>query len=539
VIATRVAQLRTGQAVTVHTTSIASSIVLPALYVKHGYRPLWDRSLSILQLLEAIASSDTDGLDPEDYNPDGLKALLARRAENPDDPVLAADLDLLLTDSLIRLGYHLSFGKVDPEALDPDWNMNRYVENLDDVLQTADAIRTGNVDRLVLSFRPATPAYGRLRNALATYRRYQARGGWDPVPAGPTLKPGMSDPRVASLRVRLATTGDMPAVNPDSTRFDTRVETGVKHFQKRHGLVEDGLVGKTTLAALNVPVEDRINQIRANLERARWVLHDLPDTFLLVDIAGFRVSFIRHGETLLDTRAQVGKPYRKTPVFRDTLTYMEVNPTWTVPPTILTKDVLPAIRHQPDYLDRRNMQVIDYDGRVIDAASIDWSRYRGPDFPYLIRQGAGPRNALGRIKFMFPNRHLVYLHDTPNKKLFGRAQRAFSSGCIRIQDPYDLAGLLVENDPDWDREKILRAVDSLQTRIIRLKEPVTIVLLYRTVTVDADGSVLFKRDIYERDPPIIAGLASEFRFRDREIIRGLASNTRPLPVPDCHTDCGG
>jgi murein L,D-transpeptidase YcbB/YkuD len=530
-IAARVAQIREGISVAAGSATIASSIVLPALYEKQDYRPLWNRGISIVQLLEAIAAVDEDGLVPADYNPDALNTLLARRVDNPDDPGLAADLDLLLTDSLIRLGYHLTFGKVDPEALDPEWNMNRFVENLDDVLQTADAIRTGNVDRLVLSFRPTAPGYGRLRHALANYRKYRLRGGWDPVPAGPTLKPGMSDPRLIPLRARLVMTGDMPAADPDSPRYDARVEAGVKLFQRRHGLADDGLVGKTTLAALNVPVAERINQIRANLERARWVLHDLPDTFLLVDIAGFRVSYIRNGEILLDTRAQVGKPYRETPVFRATLTYMEVNPSWTVPPTILQKDVLPAVRRNPDYLERRNMHVIDYAGKVIDPAAIDWSRYRGPDFPYLIRQGPGPKNALGRIKFMFPNRHLVYLHDTPNKKLFGRAQRAFSSGCIRIQKPYDLAGLLVEDDPDWDREKIIRAVDSLQTRTIHLKQPVTIILLYRTVTVDTDGSVLFKRDIYERDPAIVAGLAEDFRFRQRAIIREQASLPPHPPEP--------
>jgi len=531
IIAGRVAHIRAGEDVAAGNATIATSIVLPALYEKQDYRPLWNRSIAIVQLLEAVAASDKDGLDPADYNPDALKALLVRRVDHPDDPGLAADLDLLLTDSLIRLVYHLRFGKVDPEALDPDWNMNRFVANPGDVLQTAEAIRTGSVDRLILSLRPAAPAYGRLRNALATYRKYRLRGGWAPGPAGPTLGRGMSDPRVVPLRARLVMTGDMPAADPDSPRFDAALEAGVKHFQQRHGLAADGRVGKHTLAALNVPVTERINQIRANLERARWVLHDLPDTFLLVDIAGFRVSYIRDGKTLLDTRAQVGKPYRETPVFRGTLTYMQVNPTWTVPPTILEKDILPAVRRDPGYLERRNMHVIDYDGNVIDSAAIDWSRYRGPGFPYLIRQGPGPKNALGRIKFMFPNKHMVYLHDTPNKRLFGRAQRAFSSGCIRIQEPYDLAGLLVAGDPGWNREKIIRAVDSLQTRTIHLKQPVTIILLYRTVSVDTDGSVLFKRDIYERDPAIVAGLAAGSRLRQRAIIRGQAARPPDPAAP--------
>jgi len=328
----------------------------------------------------------------------------------------------------------------------------------------------------------------------------------------------MKDARITILRNRLHVTGDMPAENMESDLFDSTVEEGVKHFQQRHGLDDDGIVGKGTLAALNVSVADRIDQIRVNLERARWILHDLPEEFVVADIAGFYVKYYRGGDIVWEGRAQVGKPYRKTPVFRDQIRYLEFNPTWTVPPTILKKDVLPAIKRDPDYLAKKNMRVLDGKGKPVDAAAIDWSQYLEKSFPYLIRQEPGPGNALGRIKFMFPNKHLVYLHDTPSKGLFEQSARAFSSGCIRVENPFGFAERLLENTPGWDRSRIMREVDTAKTSRVNLAEPVTVMLLYWTVAVDAAGTVIFKDDIYQRDAAVLDGLNEPFRFRDAPIL---------------------
>ena len=524
----RVTRIEAGETVTVADSEIASRILLPAIYRAHEYAPLWHNPRSVEQLLAAIRASELNGLDPSDYNMHTLESLLQQRQDAIADKELVCELDLLLTDSLVRLGYHLSFGKVDPDALDPDWNMTRYIEDMDALVRQTDAIDTGNVDVLLQSLHPQVPAYARLQAALAEYRELQARGGWEPVAPGETLKQGMSGERVAALRRRLLVTADLSADSTDPGGFDASLEAGVRNFQVRHGLEDDGIVGKSTLAALNVPVEQRIDQIRANLERARWVLHDLPETYILVDIAGFRVTYIRDGEIAWQTRAQVGQPYRKTPVFRANMTYLEVNPTWTVPPTILREDVLPAIKRDPAYLAEKNMQVIDYDGNPVDTASIEWQRYTGRNFPYLIRQGPGPENALGRIKFMFPNKHIVYLHDTPSKSLFGKTTRAFSSGCIRIEHPYDLAGLLLEGDPDWDRERVIAEVDSLKTRTISLNQPVSVILFYWTVGFTSDGQVIFKQDIYGRDPAIIRGLNAGFRFREGAIIKDYLHSGIPL-----------
>jgi murein L,D-transpeptidase YcbB/YkuD len=300
------------------------------------------------------------------------------------------------------------------------------------------------------------------------------------------------------------------------------LEAAVKQFQQQHALTPDGVLGPATLAAMNVPVQARIDQIKTNLERARWVLHSLPEDVVITDIAGFEVSYRRGGKVVWSTRAQVGKPYRKTPVFRDRIRYLEVNPTWTVPPTILRNDILPKLAADPDYLRKKDMQVLTHDGKPVDPATVDWSQYPQKRFPYLLRQNPGPGNALGRIKFMFPNKHAVYLHDTPSRSLFERDQRAFSSGCIRIQHPFEFAELLLD-DPQWTRTRIEEIVASNQTTRINLADPVAVILMYWTVNTTPDGRLVFKRDIYDRDAAVLAGLNEPFRFRATPILEEQAT----------------
>jgi murein L,D-transpeptidase YcbB/YkuD len=519
-IHSRVAAIQNGQRVHIHDTTLASTIVLPALYARRDYTPVWSNPVSVRQLIGAIENIVTEGLNPADYNLATLSLLLEQNSKTGlTNPKRSADLDLLLTDSLIRLGYHLAFGKVDPEVLDSNWNMTRYIEDLDALLTLGDSIESGQVDELLQSLKPQSIKYERLKTALASYRHYQQLGGWEPVPQGGSLKPGMVDSRVPALRARLIATGDLSTRDMYFTTYDDALARGVERFQRRHGLEADGMVGPKTLLELNVPVEARIDQIRANLERTRWVMHDLPDTFIMVDIAGFNVRLFRDREIIWETRAVVGQPYRMSPIFRSTLTHLDLNPTWTVPPVVLKEDLLPELRKDPTYLEQKDMQVIDYQGDPVEIESIEWTRYSADNFPWLIRQQPGPKNALGRIKFMFPNPHSVYLHDTPSKSLFNEPERAFSSGCIRIEHPFELAELLLEGNVGWDRGSLIQAVDSLDTRSISLAEPITIILMYWTVAVDENGAVSFNRDIYQRDPPIIQGLGKPFRFRDREIIR--------------------
>ena len=511
----RTEQLRSGQAVTIGTASIAAVRLIPAFYERRDFRPAWTNAGNVEALLRQAKRIDEEGLDPQDYHLAEVERLIAQAGGRmPSDPVLAADLDILLTESAARIGYHLRFGKVNPEDLDPDWNLSRDLDGRDPVEVLQQAIESDSLDDFIEQAFARHPFHVRLKTALAEYREIQRGGGWPAVPDGPALKPGTEGDRVTLLRERLARTGDLAQDRPDDPRrFDEQVERAVIRFQRRHGLEADGIAGRQTLAAMNVPVQQRIDQIRLNLERARWVCRNLENDFIVTNIAGFRVLLVRDGKPVWTTRAQVGKPYRKTPVFRSTMKYLVFNPTWTVPPGILRKDMLPRIQRDPDYLRRSNINVIDREGQIIDASTLDWASYTGRNFPYMLRQDPGPNNALGRVKFIFPNQHFVFLHDTPSKQLFDRPDRTFSSGCIRVENPFELAELLLDNPAEWNRESFQRVLDSGKPRTVFLPTPLTVLLLYWTVETDDEGTIRFLNDVYDRDQRVLDGLNEDFVFR--------------------------
>ncbi len=515
----KVDRLEASGELTVRGQNIASLTVLPDIYEGNGFRLIWTDPKNVEGLLHAVTGIEEDGLDPADYHLGALRELLAgERAGETPDPVLSADLDLLLTDSLVRLGYHLNFGKVDPEDLDPQWNLTREINDRDPVVVIQALLDSGSLAGRLQELRNPHAVFERLKSALARYRAIEAAGGWKPVPTGPNLERGMRDARVPLLRERLSVTGDFASEASDSTRFNRELEEAVMLFQERHRLTPDGVVGPGTLEAANVTVDARIDQIRVNLERARWVFHAVHGKFVLVDIAGFEVGLREEGGLIWSCRAQVGKPYRATPIFRSDIKYLVFCPTWTIPPGILEKDTLPAVKRDPDYLTKKNINAIDRNGNVVDQSTIDWSKYSARNLPYTLRQEPGPNNALGRIKFIFPNPHFVYLHDTPSKSLFDRTDRAFSSGCIRVEKPFELAELLLNDPEKWNREEIERAIESGKTRTVFLPEPVPVLLFYWTVEIGPDGEVYFKKDLYGRDEAVLEGLNGEFTFRKRPTV---------------------
>lgn len=288
--------------------------------------------------------------------------------------------------------------------------------------------------------------------------------------------------------------------------LDATLVAAVEAFQRRHGLQVDGIVGRATLAALNVPVAARIAQLRINLERLRWVFRDRAEEFVAVNIAAFQAVYVVQDEVRWRGRAVVGQPFRQTPIFKAELTHLVLNPTWTVPPTILRKDILPKLRQDVGYLRQRKLRVFDREGRSVDASMVDWQSVSVARFPYLLRQDAGPDNALGRIKFMFPNAHAVYLHDTPARALFDQAERTFSSGCIRIEDPLGLAELLLDEPQHWNRAGLAAALASGRTRRVDLPRTVPVMLLYLTAFPGSDGALNFRRDVYARDAAVLAAL---------------------------------
>ena len=489
--------------------------VVGAFYASRGYRPAWSDGRNRDDMIASIHGAAAAGLNPDEYHLREIERLV----KGDGSAAVQAELDILLTDALFVLGYHYRFGKVDPESVNPHWNIpNRFGEE-DPVALVSSALDRHAVPELLARLEPKHNFYQRLKTALADYRSLQLAGGWPEIPEGETLRLGADDSRVVLLRRRLLLTRDLQQGAADSSVFDADVDRAVRVFQYRMGLSDDGVVGKDTLAALNVPVETRIQQIRINLERARWILHDLDAHAVVVNVAGF-MAYVTEGEEVIwMTRVQVGKPYHMTPLFRDEVSYIEINPTWTVPYSISSKELLPKIKKDPDYLADRNMIVLDRNGKQVDPAGIDWNSLSANRFPYTLRQQPGPDNALGRIKFMFPNEHAVYLHDTPSKSLFERDYRVFSHGCIRVQNPYLLAQILLDDNEKWSVEKIEAAVDSRVTQRIVLDRKIPIYLTYWTAAVDDDLEVNFSRDPYNRDGRVLAGLDKPFvapeRVRER------------------------
>jgi murein L,D-transpeptidase YcbB/YkuD len=489
-------------------------------YEAQQFQPAWQDASKLDELVASIEDLRNDGLDPNDYHLEALRSYrLDVRMQSPLTLQDRADLELLATDAFMLGLYHVYLGKVDPVKLSSQWNFaQRPTPSFDEGLQRFSArLAAGEIREAFDSARPSHAWYQRGRERLKDYRVIAAAGGWPVLADGPTLKPGMSDARVPVLRKRLEITKDLlptpgTVVGVDPDLYDAALEQGVKVFQERHGLTPDGAIGPGTRAAMNVPVEQRIDQIRVNLERGRWTLHEMKGEFVLVDVAGFYVSYFRNDEPIWTSRVVVGRDERETPIFRSKITYVVFNPTWTIPPGILVKDKLPELRRNPGALKRMNIRVLDGSGREVNPYSVNWNQY-GPSRlpPYQFVQDPGPNNALGLVKIMFPNPYLVYLHDSPAKSLFEQDQRTFSSGCIRVQQPFELAALVL-NDPQWNPQSIDAVIATKQTRTVNLKTPVPVLLLYWTAQPRPDGQVNFRNDVYGRDPPTLAALDSDFRL---------------------------
>jgi murein L,D-transpeptidase YcbB/YkuD len=292
----------------------------------------------------------------------------------------------------------------------------------------------------------------------------------------------------------------------DEELFDSLLHKHVIIFQTRNGLTADGVVGKATIEAMNIPVESRIASIEANLERWRWLSDDLGERYIKVNIANFELEIIENGSSVFTTNAIVGKAFRETPVFSSVMTYMVLNPDWTVPPTILNEDIVPAVISNPDYLSKKKLKVYAADGTEIDPTTIDWSSFTTNNFPYKIHQNPGPENALGNIKFIFPNKYSVYIHDTPNRSLFKRTDRSFSSGCIRVDNPMKLAAWLMKDNLKWTPTLLNNAIEKGKTQTVKFKTPIPVHILYLTAWASNDGVVFFRKDVYNRDKILLAAL---------------------------------
>ncbi len=500
--ALRVVLEQAGPSVSVGGQPVDSE-ALKEFYAQRQDAPVWIEGGTLgpraEALLKAMAEAGRDGLYPADYD----MAPTLREARTPEE---LASAEVMLSAALVRFATDLRNGRVVPMKLDRDQFLPAKPIDAVSILNAAAA--APDIAGFVATLPPSNPIYRGLRQALAQYRAIAARGGWPAIPDGPSLGQGNSGPAVAKLRARLQITGDLPSDvtvhAPD--RFDDALRLAVNRFQVRYGLPADGSVGPRTREALNVPVDGRIRQILANLERARWLPEELGDPYVMVNMAAFELEVVEADRVALEMRVVVGRPARSTPMFSDEITYLEFNPYWHVPRTILIEDKLPILRSSPASLTAQGIRVIAPGGAVVDPTTINWSQVSASNFPYSLRQDPGAHNALGRVKFMFPNSHDIYLHDTPSRGLFNRSNRAFSSGCIRVEKPVDLAVLLLRDTVDWNRSRIDAVINAGKNRTVVLAKPVPVHLVYLTAWMGRDGHVHFREDLYNRDARLVAAL---------------------------------
>ena len=470
-------------------------------------------------LVEVLKQADREGLPTAAYRVEEIEAALAGLDGDAPlarvEPAHLAELDVLLTHSYLKYAYNVYRGRIHPRVLPHDWIARP--RTLDYVAHLTAALDRDRVKASLMELPPPHPEYERLRGSLARYREIAAEGGWAALGGGRTLALGARGARVAALRNRLAISGDLPAAAARGDAFDRTLDRAVRSFQARAGLDADGKVGPREIAALDVPVERRIRQIELNLERWRWLPADLGERYVLVNVPEYTLYANEHGKNRWSMRVIVGDEYTPTPIFSDTLTTMVVNPVWNVPASIAIQEIAAAVADDRDYLEHHQMRVFDAEGKEVDPNKVHWSAVAdGGTLDLTIRQDPGAENALGRLKFMCPNRFNVYLHDTPTGHLFGAEDRDFSHGCIRLERPLDMAEYLMRGSSDWSRERIEREIakPEAEERHVRLPEKVPVHILYWTAWTDERGVAHFRDDVYGIDAMLERALARRPPLRD-------------------------
>ena len=487
---------------------INASIVLPRFYEKRLYQPAWIDDDGILdtvkELVGVLRSADREGLRSKDYHltliadilTSIVKEVQQRQYLNPRKYV---DLELLLTDAFLIYSAHLLAGRINPQTIDAEWFANIRETDLADVLENA--CQNKDISSAFEKLMPPQAGYARLKRALGEYRHIASNGGWAQIPGPAPINTDESGKRILDVKERLRMTKELSEDEFHLPYFSKALENAIRAYQMRHGLEITGFIDEETLISMNVPVQERISQIEVNLERWRWLPQNLGLQHVIVNIANFRLDIVENDQIVNTMRVIVGKTYRRTPVFSDKMTYLVLNPYWHVPDNIARQDILPMIRKDQSYLTKKGMKIFDSwgaDAREVEVATLKWSEINAGNFRFRLRQDPGPENALGRIKFMFPNQFNVYLHDTPSRELFLKTNRDFSSGCIRIEKPIELAEYVLKA-AGWNKHKIEVALKRQVEQTVRLPEAIDIHLLYWTCWVDEKGIVNFRRDIYQRD----------------------------------------
>ena len=478
-------------------------------YTERQFQPAWIRDKMVSdqsqKLIQVLKEADREGLNPADYRIDQIESLLVQVKQrqnggNSSAVETWADLDMMLTDAFFAYGTHVSKGRLDPGKWFYQWIPYRRSVDLVQVL--TEALDKKNVEGALKNLPPRYPAYAQLRTELANYRQLAAAGGWATIPEKTKIKKGSTGHAVTLLKHRLAISGDLDAAALGiNDHFDGRLQGALQRFQERHGLNADGVMAEETRKALNFSVEKRIRQIEWNMERWRWLPDELGPRYVMVNIPDYRLFVVENQITVMSMKTVVGKSAQPTPVFMDNMSYLELNPTWNLPNSIVAEEMIPKVKKDHDYLTKKRIRIYSNwttKAKEIDPKTIDWAAVNAKKFPYRMIQDTGV-NPLGRIKFMFPNQFDVYLHDTTQKGLFQRSKRMYSHGCIRVERPYDLGEWVLRDDTAWSKTRLLTEIKKGKRQVVNLPKPIPVYVIYMTAWFDTRGHIHFRDDIYDYD----------------------------------------
>lgn len=498
--------IKIGKANSLAGERILEEKALPEFYILNDYELLWTGEIEKDKAILELISAWKEGLNPKDYHLATILEINDYLKENPGDRRNKAIFDILLSDGILEYSQNINQGKLDPESMYPTWNFfsrNLPMDKLNDILAS---VKQDSLEKYIAGLSPKSSNYKVLKDNLLIYNDYVRLGGWETLPEVNSIHPFDTSDFIPLLRDRLHAEGY--EVKMDSSRiYDQDLVTQVMLFQLNSGLKPDGVIGKLSLAALNESAESKLNKIKVNMERSRWVLDGELNAFIVVNIAAYQLYYTDSGEVTYTTKVMVGTDKKQTPVFRDNLEYIVFNPTWTLPTSISSTETLPQLKRDSLYLEKHNMVIINSKGEIQSDSGIVWKDYSADYFPFILRQEPGPGNALGRVKFLFPNKYAIYLHDTPSRYLFAKEERAFSHGCIRVQNPLDFAEfLLSKQDTAWTKDSIDTVIDSAQTMSVRLQKSIPIYLMYWTAGENKNGEIFFVPDVYGRDERILDAL---------------------------------
>ncbi|WIJ26012.1 L,D-transpeptidase family protein [Devosia sp. RR2S18] len=492
-------------------------------YGERYFEPIWldqgtdgkvSFSATAEKILALFKSANAEGLRPADYLTPDLDPAAA-----VGNPAAFAELETAFSRATMRYARHIYSGRLDPRSVDT--NLDLPPKQLDEASLLIELASANDPVAVIAKLQPTHPEFLALKAALASFG-----AGAEPkatlIAGGPTLKPGMSDPRVPAIRQRL----ELPAAG-ESTLYDDSLAQAMMTFQAEAELHVDGVLGPATLAALNGGQPVTREEIIANMERWRWMPRDMGDFHVLVNIPEFRLSINRGNTEEYTTRVVVGTPENSTPIFSDSIRHVVVNPYWNVPSSITNGEIAPQVLANPSYLDANNYDLI-YQGDVVSPWQVNWYAV-GDSFPFKVRQRPGPGNALGQIKFLFPNKHDVYLHDTPSKALFARDVRAFSHGCVRVENPMEFADALMANEPNINRAS-LEAMFGPSERWVNPEQRIPVHLAYFTVRPQDDGSLKGFGDIYGHNAKVIEALGLRAPPLDPAIVAAVES-VQQAPAP--------